>query len=79
MSNSPALLSRVLILFDMKADRSFFLPKNQAPKRMPLFAYLANIPVEQQESEFTRLAKQGRIIEEDFLGNKFYYVIEEGA
>lgn len=79
INNSPARKSGALIPFNMKVNRSFFLPENQAPKRMPLSAYLAHFPVEERENEFIRLAEQGRIIEEDFLGNKFYYVIEEGA
>lgn len=63
----------------MKADRSFFLPENQAPKRTPLFTYLADIPKGQRNEEVRILAEQGRIIEEDFLGNKSYYVTEERA
>jgi hypothetical protein len=63
----------------MKVDRSFFLPENQAPKRMPLSIYIAGIPKGYRNQEVRKLAEQGRIIEEDFLGNKLYYVTEERA
>lgn len=79
MSNSPARKSGALILFIMKVDCSFFLPENQAPKRTPLLAYLAGIPKDQRNKEVHMLADQNRIIEEDFLGKKFYYVREERA